>query len=118
MKVRNLGTNRNRPAARKFVERLESRVLLSTYYLQDWDTTLQNFVAHGTNLHQIKSDFSADVTGQIQGAISDVPNGNTLAFPALQYAAGVTGYRVNGTLNVHGRANLTFLGNGAIIQAN
>ena len=104
------------PCRRAEIEALEPRLLLSTYYLDDWDTTTANFVAHGTNTHQIPTDYSVDVTAYIQGAIADVPNGNTLEFPDISYDVSTTGYKVEDILSVNNRHDLTFTGNGVIIK--
>ena len=104
------------PCHRAEIAALESRLLLSTYDLEDWDTTTQAFVAHGTNQNPIPADYSVDVTANLQGAIDDVPNGNTLEFPALSYSVGTVGYLQENPLAINNRSNLTITGNGAILK--
>lgn len=50
---------------------------------------------------------TADVTEQLKAFIASVPDGSTIAFPARAR------YRIDGSLIIEGRKNLTFEGNGA-----
>src|SRR5262245_40942378 len=94
-------------AIRPCLEGLESRVLLSTYYVDDWDTVSQAFVSHGTNTHKIATDFSGEVGGKLELCIGDVPDGNTLVFPSLSYSKGTVGYQVDNIIKITGRNNIT-----------
>ena len=112
---------RRRKARRLSVETLEGRRMLASYNLADWDTVAGHFDTPGTNVHKIVTDYSADVTAQIQAALSALSSGDTLVFPttgnngsAWSYSS--VGYKVESPLNVNGRNNLTFVGNGAIIK--
>src|SRR5207244_8666995 len=55
----------------------------------------------------IDSTGSTDVTNQLNSFFASVPDGSTISFPRQAR------YRVDGTLLVQDRNNLTFEGNGA-----
>jgi hypothetical protein len=58
----------------------------------------------------IAADCSKDVTAELQSWINSVANGSTLVF-----GTGAC-YRLEGTLLIHGRSGLTFVGNGSTLR--
>ncbi len=65
----------------------------------------------------IPHDYSSDVTTNLQAFLDAVPNGSVIRFPSLAYDPLSTGYRIEGTLTLSRRSDLTIEGNGAVIRA-
>ena len=59
----------------------------------------------------IVADLSKDVTAPLNAFLAAVPDGSTVRFPR------VTRYRIDGTVVLDGKNNLTIDGNGALFHA-
>jgi hypothetical protein len=72
----------------------------------------ESYTASGVPVpSNIAADCSVDVTAQLTSWINSVPDGSTLLFGQGKC------YRVEGTIEIQGRSNLTFEGNGAAFKS-
>lgn len=90
-----------RQTVARVTESLESRTLFAVYNVSE----------------TIPHDYSVDVTSNIQTIINNAEPGSTIVFPELAYDSSSVGYRIDGTLSINGKDDLTIEGNGAHFKA-